>query len=310
MSTDVRAIFFGTPDFALPLFQAAHNVVDVVLVVTQPPRIRSKHRAASPTPVQRAAETYHVPILAPERLTPEVIKRINSYHATIGILGAYGKILPSALLELFPKGIVNVHPSLLPLHRGASPIAGSLLAGDAKTGVTLIRLDDKMDHGPIISQEALTIEPYEHRPHLESRLALLGGTMLSEWLPRYLSGNIPLQAQDHARATVTSLLKKQTGTIDWSDDAMLLERKIRAYDPWPGTSTTFDGSPLSVLDARASAHDSSAAQGLVVRSPEGIEVICGSGTLTLLSLKLSGKKAMDADAFVRGHQAFIGSVLG
>lgn len=312
MSGEPRAVFFGSPQFAVPLLDASQQVVDIVLVVTQPPRVRGRARIASPTPVQLAAAERGMTVITPDTLSAEVLETIGTHRAAIGILGAYGKILPQALLSLFPQGIVNVHPSLLPRHRGASPIAGALLAGDTTTGVTLIRLDEKMDHGPIIAQEMITIEPHEHRPHLETRLATIGGTMLREWLPPYLAGSAPLREQDHGNATVTTMMKKQSGTIDWRNSAVAIERQVQAYDPWPGTTTAFEGTPLRILDAHAVARNTRQARpvGTVVRTGDGIVVICGVGALALLRVQTAGKKPMDADAFTRGHSTFVETKLG
>ncbi|MBI4426405.1 MAG: methionyl-tRNA formyltransferase [Candidatus Kerfeldbacteria bacterium] len=310
MNRRPRAVFFGTPSFAVPILEALGGVAEIAAVVTQPDQPAGRGQNRQPSPVNRRARELGVPVLVPAKLDHEFIYQFNAGKPDLAVLAAYGKILPLAVLAVPPKGFVNVHPSLLPRHRGPSPVAATLLAGDPVTGVTLIVLDEEMDHGPIIAQQTINIGPHEHRPALERRLANLGANVLRQALLPYCHGWLQPQPQNHALATFCKLLKKTEAPLTWKEPADMLERKIRAFDPWPGTHTSFNGRRLKILDAEARAESAANPPGTVIIDDETPTVVCGAGQLRLKSLQLAGQKPTAAVAFAHGHRDFVGAILG
>ena len=233
-------------------------------------------------------------------------------------VAALGQILPPEVLALPAHGCLNVHASLLPRHRGASPIAAAILAGDAETGVTIMLMDAGLDTGPILATRATPIGPDETTGELTTRLAGLGAKLLMETLPVWLTSATHPQPQDDARATVTRLLRKEDGALDWSRPAQALARQVRAYAPWPGAFTTWEGRTLKVLSATPAATPSTAtalAPGMVDLAPDeegGQRILCGcgQGALALQVLQLEGKRALPAAEFARGQARIAGARLG
>ena len=214
-----RALFFGTPDFAVPILHATAAIADIVAVVTQPDQPKGRGQKSAHSAVFSAAESLHIPILTPTRFDDATTKALTALAPDIAVLAAYGNIIPQHVLDIPRKGFINIHPSLLPKYRGAAPIAGAILNDDETTGTTLIVLDDEMDHGPIIAQETLAIEPHEHRPSLEKRCAELGAKLISSALVPYLEGSIEPKAQVHHHAIYTRQLARENAHINWTDDA-------------------------------------------------------------------------------------------
>jgi methionyl-tRNA formyltransferase len=226
------------------------------------------------------------------------------------VVAAYGLILPQAVLDLAPHGCLNVHASLLPQWRGAAPITAAILAGDAQTGVTIMRMDAGMDTGDILAQRAEPIHADDTTGTLSARLAEIGAELLIEVLPRWLAGEIKPKSQDHDRATYCRLLSREDGRIDWTQPAQVIARQVRAYDPWPGTFTTWDGRRLKVLRASPRLDwtgDASPGQVVTVGGEPG--VVTGAGVLLLREVQLEGKRAMDVRTFLAGYRGFIGSRL-
>lgn len=311
MSTP-RAVFFGTSSFAIPILDATASVADVVAVVTQPAQPAGRGGRVTPSAIETAARNHALKVYTPSRLTPDVIATIAALTPDVAVLAAYGKIIPASLLTVPRHGFVNVHPSLLPKYRGAAPVAGALLDNLTETGTTIIKLDDELDHGPVIAQSSLPIEPHEHRPALEQRLAALGATLLSASLPQYLRGAVTPTPQKHHLASYTRPFSREQASIVWSDDAARIERDIRAYDPWPGTVTTWDGALLKILDGVAIRYREPKREqpGTVIRYDGHPCVVCGVDVLRLTTVQPANGKRMDARAFAHGRPAFIGSVLG
>jgi methionyl-tRNA formyltransferase len=228
------------------------------------------------------------------------------------VVAAFGQILRPAVLDLPPFGCLNVHASLLPRWRGAAPIAAAILDGDETTGVTIMRMDPGLDTGPILRQRALPIAPDDTAESLGEKLARLGADLLLDTLPDWLAGRLEPQPQDETQVTLAPQLEKERGHIDWSEPAEAIARQVRAFHPWPGTFTTWQGAPLRIL--RASAESSLASSGevlpgTVVAAPGGPAVATGRGTLRLIEVQPAGKRPMPADAFVRGARGFVGSRL-
>lgn len=300
----MRLIFLGSPAYAVypleALVAAGHTIV---AVVTQPDRPAGRARRLTPPPVKLAAERMGLPVLQPDTLRdPAVVAQLAGLQPEAGVVAAYGEILRKNVLAIPPLGYLNLHPSLLPRHRGPTPVAGAILAGDSETGVSIMLLDPGMDSGPILMQTALPLPPDARAGPLTDALFRLGAPMLVDALARYAAGNLTPQPQDHSRATVTPMLKKEHGQIDWSLPALQIERMTRAYDPWPGASTHWHGQPLRILAAAVHEAGPAAAPGsLVGRGPAGGPLVAtGAGTLELLELQPAGKRPMPGAAWLRG----------
>jgi methionyl-tRNA formyltransferase len=250
-----------------------------------------------------------LPTLQPPRLrAPEALAALRQWAPDLIVVAAFGQILPQSVLDLPAHGCLNVHASLLPRHRGAAPVAAALWAGDAETGVTIMKMDAGLDTGPILARRATPIQSDDTTGTLAERLGQLGADLLIEILPAYLAGDLRPEAQDSSQATYAGQLKKEDGQLDWGQPAEALARRVRAFSPWPGAFTLWQGQPLKILRARA-APGRSAAPGLVVESGEGIAVGTSAGVLVLEEVQPAGRRPMLAGAFARGARGFVGSDL-
>ncbi|MDH7485387.1 MAG: methionyl-tRNA formyltransferase [Anaerolineae bacterium] len=306
-----RVVFMGTPDFAVPSLAALlSDGYQVVGVVTQPDRPAGRGRQLASSPVRRFAATHGLTVLQPTTLRqPEPVAELQALAPDLIVVAAYGLILPQSVLDIPPHGCLNVHGSLLPRYRGAAPIPAAILAGDRETGVTIMLMDADMDTGPILSQAACSIEPDDTTGTLTARLAELGAALLSQTLPRWLAGEIEPQPQDDERATYAPMVRKADGQIDWTLPAEQIARRVRAYQPWPGATTFWEGQPLKLLKVHA-VQGTTVAPGRVVAWGEGAGVGTGEGLLLLEEVQLAGKRAMSIADFLRGRRGFLGSVLG
>ncbi len=307
-----RLIFMGTPQFAVPSLKAVAEQYDVVAVVTQPDRPASRGRKPTAPPVKKAAVALGLPVLQPETLRDEeVVGELRELAPRAIVVAAYGQILRSEVLDIAPAGVINVHPSLLPKYRGASPIAGALLAGEEETGVTIMLMDEGMDTGPILAQKATEIRSEDTTGSLEDRLATLGAELLVDTLSRWLDGRIDALPQDDSEATYTKLISKDEAVIDWTLAALELWHRVRAYNPRPGARTSWEGSLLKVLRARPDVEwRGSEEPGRVLELPDGVAVATGQGALFLDEVQLAGRRAMTIQDFARGQREFVGSLLG
>lgn len=318
-------IFIGTPDFAVPsLRRLAERGHEIRAVVTQPDRPSGRGRHLAPPPVKVAAEALGLNILQPATLRDSaVIGQLRSLEPEAMVALAYGQILRPEVLDIAPKGVLNVHPSLLPRWRGASPIAGAILGGDDETGVTIMLMDPGMDTGPILSQVRTPIGPDDTTGSLTTSLAEVGADLLADTLPRWLAGEIERQPQDGSLATVTRLIRKEDGAIDWTLPATEIWRRVRAYNPWPGASTTLDGEQLTIWRAWPLEMSTGKMPGLILhlesaqwhlvpalslRSDRfaGSGIQTGDGVLALVEVQRAGKRRMDAGEFVRGAHSIYG----
>lgn len=306
-------LFMGTPDFAVPTVEALLGSKHALkAVVTQPDKPAGRGRKLTTPPVKHLAQSHGIPCLQPERLkAPTVIEEMALFSPEVIVVAAYGKILPPAILELPPRGCINVHASLLPKYRGAAPINWALINGETETGITIMMMDEEMDHGPTLLQRAVAIGPGETAGELHDRLAVLGAECLLEALEGVEAGTLTPIAQDHDQATYAPMLSKEDGLIDWKEPAEALLNRIRGVTPWPGANTVLGGETFKVWRAELGPLGASGEPGEVTQvGEEGIIVACGKGSLLLKEVQLAGKKRLDAESFLRGHPLEPGAVLG
>ena len=301
----------GTPDFAVPvLSRLIDKGHDIAAVYSQPDRPSGRGRKLVPTPTKRFAEERGLEVRQPKSLRSEAeCEALAWLSPDMIVVAAYGLFLPPEALGIPPLGCLNIHPSLLPLYRGPSPVVTAILNGDAKTGVTIMKLDEGMDSGPILAQEQVSTDEEETTLELTRRLFDWGADLLVDTLPRWSSGKIQATAQDESRATFTTLVKKEDGEIDWTVDAERITRMVRAYEPWPGTFTHWDGKLLKILAATSATGDAQPGQ-VVGLDDGGVGIGTGDGLLSVSRLQSEGRRPSDAQDFVRGYPDFVGAELG
>jgi methionyl-tRNA formyltransferase len=313
MSTRPRALFFGTPEFAVPALQALHEIATVALVVTQPDRPKGRGMKLAPPPVKQLAIELGLPVVQPTKVrTPDFAASLREQSADFALVIAYGRILPKAVLEAPRLGCVNVHASLLPKLRGAAPIQWAIVRGDSESGVCLMQMDEGLDTGAVLAREQLPIGPDETAAELSVRLSALGAQIVREQLPRFAAGQLTATPQEHASATLAPLLAKDDGAIDWQRPARELHNLARGFSPWPGAFTWLSGTRLKLLSTQVSdEHTPHGTPGeLLAISREGIDVACGQGSLRLLELQLEGAKRLRAAEFSVGQRLEVGQRLG
>lgn len=276
-----RILFMGTPLYATRyLEELIATDFKPIAVITQPDRPAGRKQIIEPTPVKLVALKHNLPVHQPEDIRdPQWTKKIHELTPELIIVVAFGQIIPQSILNIPPKGCINVHPSLLPRHRGATPWQETILQGDARTGVTIMLMDEKMDHGPILAQEELDMDPNETTASLEDKTAQIGIPLLMQTLKKWFEGTITPVAQNHSQATYTRLLKKESGKIDWSKNAVEIDCMIRALNPWPGTWTEWHGKRVKILKAHLNEQNA----------------------LIIDELQPEGKKVMGREAFINGY---------
>ena len=303
----------GTPAFAAPVMSAILEAgYEIVGVYTQPDRPSGRGRRASPSGVKALAIERGLPVFQPASLRrdDDARSRLASLGPDLIAVAAYGLYIPADTLAAPRLGCLNVHPSLLPLNRGPSPVATAILDGDSATGVTVMRVTEEMDAGPIVAQRETPIGPEETASGLTDRLFEIGAELLVETLPAWSRGDIQPREQDESRATVTRRLSREDGRVHWSHSADETARRVRAYDPWPGSFTYWRGKLLKIADVSVSTGPSRAVgPGEVVSQSDGVGVGTGKGLLSLGRLQLEGRRSVPALEFLRGHKDFVGSIL-
>lgn len=300
----MRIAFLGSPGFALPALEALASAYDVVGVITQPDRPAGRGRHLTPPPVKQAALRLGLPVLQPQRLrSPEATAELARWAPDLIVVAAFGQILRPEVLALPHLGCLNVHASLLPRWRGASPIPAALRAGDPVTGVTIMQMDAGMDTGGILAQASLAIGPQDTSASLSAQLAPLGASLLLDVLPGYAQGDVRPVAQDERLATRAPLLRKEDGRLDFSGAARDLERQVRAFDPWPGTFLEWEGGRVAVL--QVDVLDCGDLQAGDVTCHAGYPAIgTAQGQLILRQVQPAGRRPLRGDAFLRGTPAF------
>lgn len=304
----------GTPDFVVPVLKSVEKIADavggrVIAVYSGPDRPAGRGRKLTASAVKSYALDRGIDVLTPIRVTTdEEEARFEGLGADLVVLAAYGLLLPKPFLFSPAHGAVNVHPSLLPRHRGAAPVPAAILAGDVVSGTTIIQMDEGLDTGPVLAMEEVALDGRERSPGLTGRLFELGGRMLEACVPAYLNGELLPTPQNAEGATVIKKFTKEDGALDWTLPAIELERRIRALDPWPGTATSWQGQRVDVLEA--SLGDTvDGRPGQVFMAGQAVGVATGEGSLTLERVRPAGRNAMAARDFVRGHADFIGATL-
>lgn len=308
----LRVVFMGTSRFAVPSLEAlVRGGYRVVGVVSQPSRRSGRGQKVTSPAVADAAKRLGLPVLAPERLRDaSALAQLREMRPDLIVVAAYAQILPSSVLDLPGHGCVNVHASLLPRWRGASPMQSAILSGDEFTGVSIMVMDPGMDTGPILAQSLTRIEDDDSTPDLEDRLSRAGGPLLVSVLPHYLSGNSKAVPQDSSRATYAPMIKKEHGAIDWSVPARRIWLANRAYRPWPGTYTYWEGRLLRIVSCEPQAEPVSVEPGTVLAfSNRTYGVATGEGVLRLVEVAPEGSRVMAVREFVAGHRGFVGSRL-
>lgn len=310
-----RILFMGSGRFAVPSLEAlVRSGYQVVGVVSQPPRPVGRSRVPTPPPAMSAAMEMGLAVQTPVRLRdPGAVAAVASFRPGLIVVAAYGQILPRAILDLPPHGCLNIHGSLLPRWRGASPIQAAILAGDEYTGVTLMRMDAGLDTGPILARRPTPIQEDDTAQTLEDRLSRMGAELLLEELPRYLDGSLHPMPQEESLATYAPMIRKEDGLVDWTRPAVAIWRACRAYQPWPGIYSYWRGRLLKILSCRPEgAMGDLESPGMVVSldAGRGAGVATGSGILRLIEVAVEGGKALPIRDFLIGHRDFIGSRLG
>ena len=299
----MKIIFAGTPDFAVPslemLIASGH---DVCAVYTQPDRPAGRGRHLQPSPVKVVALAAGIPVYQPLTLkTDEELQQLAVLNADLIVVVAYGMILSQAVLDLPPLGCINVHGSLLPRWRGAAPIQRALMAGDEKTGVTIMKIIRKLDAGDMLHKEELEISDSDTSSDLYQKLADLGATGLAKVLTQIENGTVHAEVQDEALVTYAEKLDKSEAVIDWNESALVLSRKVRGLNPWPVAQTDHQGQVLRIWQAEALAEISDLPAGTVSCEHKKMDVATGQGLLRLLEVQLPGGKRMSAQAFLNAH---------
>lgn len=314
----LRIVFMGTPALAARILERLVETsgpdFEVAGVVTRPDQPRKRGLKLEPSEVAAVAQRFGLRTLKPVKIrTPEFSAELKSFDPDLLVVAAYGRILPNAVLEAARVMPINVHASLLPRHRGAAPIEGAILAGDVETGVTIMRVIERMDAGPILLQRAIPVAADETQGSLKEKLAELGATVLIEALGMLRRGALKETPQDESLATYTSPVAKEHAVIDWTADAASIERMTRAYDPWPIARTQLNGEGLLVYRAKVLADEretSSAEPGTLVRLKPLPVVKCGAGALAMVEVQAPGRRRMGAADFMRGRRVAEGARLG
>lgn len=306
----MRVAFFGTPEFAVPTLKAIlESNHELVFAVAQPDRPSGRGMKLHRPPVAQVAIDHGVPLEQPERIDQELIGRLKSMEVAIGVVVAYGRILPKRLIESVPHGFINVHASLLPSWRGAAPVQRSIEAGEQQTGVTIMRIDEKLDHGPLFASRKVDVGPDDLAPHVFERLARAGGPLLVEVLDAIEAGVAIETEQEHSKATHARKLDKEEGRIDWTLPAKVIYDRYRAFYPWPGVYFTTRGELIRLTSVSGiEAEEGEPGQVLRQQGPT-VVVATGEGAIRIEELQRPGRRSSDAGGVLRGIRVEAGDRL-
>lgn len=304
----------GTPEFAVPsLEHLILNQYQVEAVYTQPDRAAGRGRVMVSSPVKRAAMERGLPVLQPANLKDtEAVAQLAGFKPDVIVVAAFGQKLPQSVLDIPAHQCINIHPSLLPRHRGASPVAAAILAGDEFTGVSIMLMGAGLDTGPVLAQAQVPISEHDSTGSLTAKLSLIAAQLLLEVLPQWVGGEITPRPQDEAGVTYSGEFSKNDGEIDWQLPAVDIWRRVRAFQPWPGCYTTLQGKQLKIIEALPLPDEGTSRIGQAValdRGEAAFGVNTGKGILGVLKVQLEGKRAMSAEEFLRGQRQLIGTIL-
>ena len=309
----MRLVFMGSPQFAVPpLEHLLENNYQVAAVYTQPDRPAGRGRGLLASPVKQVAQARGLTMVQPASLKAAgVVAQLEGFKPDVIVVAAFGQILPKSVLALPRLGCLNIHPSLLPRFRGASPVASAILAGDDFSGVSIMVMDEGLDTGPVLARAQIPILDKDTTGLLTAKLSWLGAQLLGEVLVGWTRGEITPQPQNEGEATYCGPITKEVGEIDWRLPAVDIWRRVRAFNPWPGGYTRWRGKTLKIIEAAPLGGERMAGAGRVVAlgSKAGFGVGTGDGVLAVARVQLEGKKALSADEFLRGQRDFIGAVL-
>jgi len=300
----MKIVFFGSPASALPSFNKIHEAGHSIdLVITQPDKPQGRGKIVTSPPMKKAAEALNIPIYQPPKIRqdPIALERIKKINPELIVVVAYGQIIPASIIYLPKYNSINLHFSLLPKYRGASPVFWALLKGERKTGISIFELNEKMDEGDILAQEEIDILPEEKTSELESRLAEKGAELLVQTISK-IETIKPLK-QDHSQATYAPKIKKEDGKIDWKNNARFIASQVRAFNPWPSAFTFLKENRIKILEGKEEERQAQCSiPGKILSiNKEGIEVCCGSGSVYLIrKLQPENKKSMDAYSYTLG----------
>lgn len=308
----MRIVYMGTPDFSVPalkaLVEAGH---DVIAVVTQPDKPKGRGKEIQMTPVKEQALEFQIPVYQPVKARdPEFIKILTDLAPDVMVVAAFGQLLPKSILDIPRYGCVNIHASLLPKYRGASPIQYAVINGEKESGITTMVMAEVLDTGDMLDQEILTLDPKETGGSLHDRLSEVGGALILKTLKKLEEGTAVRIPQDETKSCYVGMIKKSMGDIDWSMDAQAIERLIRGLNPWPSAYTGWNGKVIKIWEASVIDKEYEGVCGQVVEAGrDGLVVKTGKGGLSIHELQLQGKKRMDIDAFLRGYSIAEGTVF-
>ena len=309
---NLKFIFWGTEKFARDILKILiDNDYIPLLVITPPDKKVGRKQILTASPVKLLALENNIEIAQPEKIKKNkaFYKKITDSEAELSIVAQYGKILPLDILNIPFYKSINVHGSILPKYRGAAPVQFALLNGEKNTGVTLIQMDEKMDHGPILATQELKIESNDTTVTLLDKLAILGGYLLTKTLPAYLDDDVELEKQIHEEATFTKMIKKEDGLIDWDENAEKIYNKFQAYFPWPGIYTFLEGKRLKILNTEFIEKEHQYKAGEIIFENKNLYIAAKKDLLKINELQLEGKKAMSAESFIQGYKRYQGEIL-
>jgi methionyl-tRNA formyltransferase len=311
---EIKIVFMGTPAFSVhPLRYLITEGYNIAAVYTQPDKSSGRGRIVVASPVKQYATSHQLPVMQPRNFRAAgTVAELAALAPDVIVVAAFGQILPETVLDIPRYGCLNVHPSLLPRFRGVSPIPAAILAGDTFAGVCIMLLDPGMDTGPIIAEAQTPVLPWDTTGSLTTRLAQIGAQLLVDVIPHWINGEIEPRPQDNSKATYCGMVRKEDGLIDWHLPAVDISRRVRAFNPWPGAFTLWQGKQLKIIEARPVSIDAILKQGEVRALPEkdaGFAVGTGDGALGVHTVQIEGKRAMPSSEFLRGQRQFIGAVL-
>lgn len=304
----MKIVFFGSSEFVVQVLEHLHESTDVVAVVSTPDAPLGRKQILTPTPVTLGAKELKIPTFTPSSLKDDEINKVlTNLQADLFVVASYGKIIPKSILGIPKFGVINIHPSLLPFYRGPSPIQTTLVNSDQTTGVSLILMDEQVDHGPLIAQEEVEILPNDNFLELATKLFATGTKLLLNSINPFIENNLLPTPQDHDKATFTKILTKDDGKIMWSKSSQSIYNQFRGLNPWPGIWTTWNDQTLKILDCIPNENTQQGPLGTVITDGK---IICGdNSTLQILTLQLPGKPPTDIKSFLRGHPTFTNSQL-